>query len=78
MPRLVTALAITLAALGREEFTQLRLILSLNFTATDKEIGTLTTHQLFYFALNSLLHFMLCKKGGSGTGMPKMKHFHQD
>jgi hypothetical protein len=40
MPRLATALAITLAALGREEFAQLKLIPSLNFTATDKEIGT--------------------------------------
>jgi hypothetical protein len=34
MPRPVTALAITLAALGREEFAQLKLIPLLNFVGT--------------------------------------------
>jgi hypothetical protein len=73
MPRLITTLAITLAGLGREKCTQLKLIPSLNFTATDKEIGTLTTRQLFRFAFGSHSHFILCKKGGSGNRMPKMK-----
>jgi hypothetical protein len=49
MPHPAATLAITLAALGNEEFAQLKLIPSLNFTATDKEIGTLCNPPVILF-----------------------------